>query len=38
MMTKKPFIEPQLQEELSLAAGTLGAKLVSGRVVGTPNG
>ena len=30
MTTKKPFIEPQLQEELSLAAGTLGDILVSG--------
>ena len=24
MTTKKPFTEPQLHEELSLAAGTLG--------------
>ena len=32
MTRKKLFTEPQLQEELSLAAGTLGAPpLVSGR-------
>ena len=30
MTTKKPFTEPKLQEELSLAAGTLQTNLVSG--------
>ena len=33
MTTRKPFTEPQLHEELSLAAGTLGVTtIVSGNL------